>query len=58
MATGARKMEMPGFREDVREVLDAMLADRSDVKRGAMFGLPGYFTGKKMFVCCVDTALG
>ncbi|MEX1157811.1 MAG: hypothetical protein WEC79_02640 [Thermomicrobiales bacterium] len=53
-----QKMVMPGFREDVQTMLDDMLANRPDVRRGAMFGMPGYFTGRKMFVCCFDEGIG
>ncbi len=58
MTKGKATFEMPGYRDDVLEVLDEMLSERADARRGAMFGMPGYFTGKKMFVCCFDQGIG
>ncbi|MGH9176665.1 MAG: hypothetical protein ACRD1H_20010 [Vicinamibacterales bacterium] len=58
MAAGKAKMVMPGYREDVLVVLDELLDGRPDVRRGSMMGLPGYFTGKKMFACCFDEGIG
>ncbi len=58
MTKGKATFKMPGYRDDVLDVLDEMLSDRGDVRRGKMFGLPGYFTGKKMFVCCIDQGIG
>jgi hypothetical protein len=48
----------PGYRADVLDVLDRLLANRRDVTRGKMFGFPAFYTAGKLFACVYGDGIG
>lgn len=46
------------FRQDIVDVLDALLLEMPGVKRGKIFGFPGYKVGGKVFTAVGGDALG
>ncbi len=48
----------PGYRSDILDVLEGLLADRPEVTRGKMFGFPAFYTGGKLFACVYGDGVG
>ena len=53
-----RGVPLPGYRADVLAVIGELLDGHPAVTPGTMFGLPGFYTGGKLFACLYGDGLG
>ncbi len=48
----------PGYREELRAVLDDMLDGRPDTRPGLMFGFPAFYAAGKLVACVYGSGIG
>ena len=56
-AAAAARFRIPGSDRAVVDALDELFGGRPDLRKGAMFGCPGYFVGAKAVACVFGSEL-
>lgn len=48
----------PGYRRDVEAVVADLVREFSHVRSGTMFGVPAFYSGRKLFACVYGAGVG